>query len=203
MPPAPMQQPGYLYPPPPWYPMPYMPPGFGMPYQPPAPYPGMPITGVPGQQTGQIPMAGGPGIPMMPQPAVPTAPGFQPPPYPPAQLQSLESEEFTELSRPEPGHWRADLKWIFGIMTALLLFLTLAAAGAYRSTGPGAAKQVLTPLIESSTEVKQAVKDNYQQLRSKARRLKSGSIVIPDIGMTVSIKASQVDSLSWRTSPTR
>lgn len=113
-----------------------------------------------------------------------------------ATYQPFDDEEFEELARPHPGHWRADLKWVFGIMTSVLLFITLAVAGAYRVTGPGAARQVLTPLIDGATEVKEAVKDNYQDLRSKARRMRSGSITIPDVGMSVSIEASAINDVS-------
>ncbi len=178
--------------------MPYVPPGMGMPYQPAGPYPAMPAPGMPPDQTGQLPMMAPPGVPPV-QPAAgmpPPVPGYPPAQFPPAQLQSLEGGEFAELSRPEPSHWRGDLKWIFGILTTLMLFLTLAAAGAYRATNPGAAKDVLAPLIENATEVEQAVKDNYQQLRSRARRIKNGSVVIPDIDVSVSVKASQVNSMS-------
>lgn len=188
--PGPVQAPAYFYPPPPWYPMPYMPPGFGYPYQQPGAYPGMHPAGAPMEPTGQMPFVAQPGVPFMQPPQIP------PSPYQPVQLESLEGEEFVELARPQPSHWRGDLKWTFGIISTILLFLTLAFAGAYRSTGPGAAKQVLTPLIESATEVEQVVKENYQELRSKARKLKNATIVIPDIGVTVSVKAVDINTLN-------
>jgi hypothetical protein len=115
---------------------------------------------------------------------------YQPP------ITSLEGEEFGELTIPEPSHWRNDLKWLFGVLTTVVLFATLLVAGFYRITEPGIAKQVLVPIIEDSTQVTQKVTRNYQELRSRARRSPSATIIIPDIGVTVRVSASQIRSLS-------
>jgi hypothetical protein len=115
---------------------------------------------------------------------------YQPP------LTSLEEEEFGELIVTEPSHWHGDLKWLFGVLTTVFLFATLLVAGFYRITGPGIAKQILVPVIEDATQVTQKVTRNYQDLRSRARKSPSATIVIPDIGVTVRVRASQIDSLS-------
>ncbi|MHB8894631.1 MAG: hypothetical protein ACYC99_05550 [Candidatus Geothermincolia bacterium] len=174
--------PGYMMPPP-WYPP------YGVP---PSPYFGFPPPG----QTGQMPI-----IPRMPPAGMPIQsmpPGAYPGvPQPPGMtLGSLEEPEFDSLTRGETSHWRGDFKWVFGIITAVLIFVALATAGLYRITGPGAARQVLVPLIESSTRVQEFVKDNYSELRSKARKSKSASIYIPDIGVTVSVTGDVINSLS-------
>ena len=124
-----------------------------------------------------------------------------PAPYPPEmqvpmELSSLEEPEFESLTNTESSHWRGDFKWIFGILTALLIFLTLTCAGLYRVTGPGAASKVMTPLITNATQVKQFVKDNYQDLRSRARKSKTARIYVPDIGVSVSIQGSVISSSS-------
>jgi hypothetical protein len=203
-PPGTQVPPGY-YMPPPWYPPPYtMPP----------PYFGYPMPG----QTGQIPVVpvqppGPPESPPLPPvgPAMPppgadaphgaSAPGNPPgmfpmPMAPPVDLMSLEEPEFESLTHAETSHWRGDLKWIFGIITALFIFLALSSAGLYRVTGPGAAKQVLVPIIENATQVKQFVKKNDQSLRNKARKSRTANIYIPDIEVTVSIKGDIIASLS-------
>lgn len=195
--------PGYYFPPP-WYPPPYTmaPPYFGF------PGPGQtgPIPVVPGQmpppESPPLPPAAQPMLsPGAFGPAGPMPPGFPPGMYPPMapppmDLRSLEEPEFESLTHGETSHWRIDLKWAFGIIAALFIFLALASAGLYRVTGPGAARQVLLPVIENATQVKQFVKENYQELRNKARRSRSASIFIPDIGVTISIKGDVIASLS-------
>lgn len=194
--------PGYVMPPP-WYP----------PYGVPSPYYGFPQPG----QTGQIPLVPGgmpgaqrppgEGPPMMPPGAFPPlgmAPMGMPPMGafptgevpPPMALASLEEPEFESLTVGEISHWRGDFKWIFGIVTALMIFLALGTAGMYRATSPGSTRQVLVPMIGTATQVKQFVKDNYQSLRTKARRNSGASIYIPDLGVNVSIKGDVISSLS-------
>jgi hypothetical protein len=121
---------------------------------------------------------------------------FPAPMGPPVGLMSLEEPEFESLTHGETSHWRGDLKWVFGIITALFIFLALSSAGLYRVTGPGAAKQVLVPIIENATQVKQFVKKNYQSLHNKARKSRTANIYIPDIGVTISIKGDIIASLS-------
>jgi hypothetical protein len=131
-------------------------------------------------------------------PGAPVAPYQQvePEPFIPPAMVALEDEEFTELALSEPGHWRGDLKWLFGIISTLLLFTTLLVAGAYRVTGAGAAKEILVPLVREATEIEQNVEDNYQDIRSDARRSKGSSIPIPDIGVSLSISATEITSSS-------
>jgi hypothetical protein len=197
--------PGYFFPPPNWYPMPVMPPAFGYPpqYPPQGPYQGM---GLPGQSTelaGASPMSGPPAGQMIlgPPPAGPQAPpGLEQAPYPQdlyePPMVSLEGEEFGELIVPEPSHWRADLKWLFGVLTTLVLFSTLLVAGFYRVTGSGIAKQILVPVIGDATQVSQKVDKNYQDLRSKARKRPGSTITIPGTGGAVSIAAADINSMS-------
>ncbi|MBK5093163.1 MAG: hypothetical protein JJE48_06580, partial [Actinobacteria bacterium] len=180
---------GYYWPQYGWYPPPYPPPGYGYPPQPPGAV-------YPTDQTGQIP-------PVQPPGAYPPAPPTLPPaqfPFPPEMPLAVglleEEEEFRELARGEEKHWRIDFKWVFGIMAAMLLFGALTCAGFYRVTGPGNAQQVLVPLIESTTRVKQLVSENYSDLQSKARRTETARIYIPDIGVEVSIEARTVGTLS-------
>jgi hypothetical protein len=204
-PPGTQAAPGYFMPPP-WYPPPYTmpPPYFG--------YPGPGQTGpmpvVPGQPplppespplppaASRIPPPGpfGPGGPMTP-PGFPV--GMYPPMGPaPLDMMSLEEPEFESLTRGETSHWRVDLKWIFGVITSFFILLALISAGLYQVTGPGAAKQVMVPIIENATQVKQLVKGNYQELRSKARKSRGASIYIPDIGITITLKGGVIASLS-------
>jgi hypothetical protein len=176
------------------------------------------VPGAPPGQTGQIPVIGQvptgaplrapmagevptmmpPGAfvvpPSMPPGAMP--PGAFPPGAQAVAFGPLEEPEFESLTRAETSHWRGDFKWVFGLVTALMIFVALATAGLYRVTGPGAAKQVLTPLIQNATQVEQVVKKNYQSLRNKARKSSSANIYIPDIGVTVTISAGTIDSLS-------
>ena len=186
VPPVPGPPPGYFYPPPTWYPMPIMPPGFG--YPPQGPYQG---AGLPGPPPPQM----APGAPVGPQ----APPGFEPPPYPQDVYQppfaALEGEEFGELILTEPSHWHGDLKWLFGVLTAIVLLATIAVAGLYRITGQGVAKQLLVPIIEDAAQVNQKVSKNYQSLRSKARKKPGSTITIPDIGVTVSMRAADINSL--------
>ncbi|HEY5502196.1 MAG TPA: hypothetical protein VIJ97_02715, partial [Candidatus Anoxymicrobiaceae bacterium] len=164
------------------------------------PPPGQPPPGMP--EPGQLPPQP---VPFGPPPGFGLPPGFVPPGYPgayppemqvPMELSSLEEPEFESLTSAESSHWRGDFKWVFGIITALFIFLTLSSAGLYRVTGPGAAKQVMTPIITNATQVKQFVKDNYQELRSKARKSTTAKIFIPDIGVSVSIQGDVITSLS-------
>jgi len=195
--------------------MPFVPPsfGYGPGFAPPGGYldarPPAPV-----EQTGQIPVpplvvpmmpgapaaSGGVPVPPMGFPQGPQPPGYPgtpyPQPYAPPQLDALEDEEFGLLTESAPSHWRGDLKWIFGILTALFLFASLAFAGMYRTTGSGASKALLVPLVSDATQVKQVVKNNYRDLRSKARRLKNATILIPDLGVDVSLSASDINSLS-------
>jgi hypothetical protein len=116
-------------------------------------------------------------------------------PVPPIVLGSLEEPEFESLTYGETTHWRGDFKWVFGILTAMFIFLSLMSAGLYRATGPGAARQVLVSVTEA-TQVEKFVSDNYQELRAKARRSSGTRIFIPDIGVSVSIEGSVIASSS-------
>jgi len=206
-PPAAPGGPGYFYPPP-WYP-----PGYGVP----SPYFGYPPPG----QTGQIPVVPGgmpPGLPPQ-QPGMPEGQpglagpfgppgslppaGFPPPgfppgtgPAPPLALAALEEPEFESLTYAETSHWRSDFKWVFGIITAIMVFLALGSAGLYRVTSPGSASKVMLPLINNATEVRTFVKHNYSDLRAKARRSRTSSIFIPDIGISISINGDIIASLT-------
>jgi hypothetical protein len=171
---------GYYFPPP-WYPSPYAMPG---------PYFAYPQPG----QTGPIPTV--PPGQMPPLPGGFPVPLYGPDmPMPPLMLGSLEEPEFESLTHVETSHWRGDFKWTFGILTAFFIFLSLLSAGAYRATGPGAAKQVLIRVMDA-TQVKKFVRDNYQELRAKARRSTSTKIYIPDIGISVSIEGAVIASSS-------
>ena len=158
------------------------------------PPPGQPPPGMP--EPGQLPPQP---VPFGPPPGfvLPGYPGAYPPEMQvPMELSSLEAPEFESLTSAESSHWRGDFKWVFGIITALCIFLTLSCAGLYRVTGPGAARQVMPPIITNATQVKQFVKDNYQELRSKARKSNTARIFIPDIGVSVSIQGDVITSLS-------
>ena len=181
---------GYYWPQYGWYPPAYPPPGYG--YG--AGYPPQPpVAGYPVDQTGQIPLVQPPQVfPPIPPPAQ-----FPFLPEAPLAIGLLgDEEEFRELARGEEKHWRIDFKWVFGIIAAILLFTALTCAGFYRVTGQGDARRVLVPLIESATQVKQLISDNYSDLRSKARRSEIARIYIPDIGVEVSIEAGTVAKLS-------
>ncbi|MBU1671259.1 MAG: hypothetical protein KKF41_05935 [Actinobacteria bacterium] len=206
---VPPQYPQMMYPPPVFYP-PFMMPGYMMGYPEvmgyPAPgdtgqIPVAPPTGAM-QPTGAVPQGGG--IPPvgvvplqgpMPVPApfpVPTVP----PPLSPVLQPGLEDSDFEGLTREEPSHWRDDFKWVFGFITATLILLTLTAAGFYRATGPGAARRILQPVLSGATQITEYVEENYQDLRSKARRNRNANIIIPDIGIEVSISASDITESS-------
>lgn len=192
--------PGYYWPPP-WMPQPYGPPGYGYPpgYPPPPgmgqmpPGPGYPPSP---EQTGPFPVF----PPVMAQQGMPMPPEQMPYPLPtgiPPMPEMIRDEaEFRELTGEEVTHWRVDLKWVFGVVTALLLLATLTVAGLYRVTAPGKAKDILVPLVEGSTSVESLMQDNYRSLRSKARRRTGASFVIPDIGVAVVVKGSVINSLT-------
>ncbi len=193
--PGPLQQPGYpaqWYQQPGWYPPPFfipgatppegvtMPPGMKQPQQPMSPPPMTPFGG---------PMPPGPfGMPPYPPP-----PGemFQPLALPP---EAGSEEEIQKLAR-EPGHWRGDLKWVFGILAAIFLLATLTLAGFYRVTGPGKARNVIVPLVQDATGVKSAVKSSYKSLRIKAKGHDNSRFVIPKVGMTIILSGEMINSL--------
>lgn len=179
---APGPPPGYFYPPP-WYPVPFMHPGpgYGMPYGTMGVFPEMPVP-----PYGQVPGVGMP----------PPWPGYGQAPFMPSPPGPLEDEGFERLAAPRTGHWRGDLKWVFGALATLLLFLTLLSAGLYRATAPGAARRLLVPLLEDSTSIEKTVKENYRDLQDRARRLRGGSLTVPDIGVSVGVEARDVRSMS-------
>lgn len=182
---------GYYWPQPSWYP-PYPPPGQGY-------GPGFPP---PAEQTGPMPVvppgAPPPGI----VPPLPMPPDGVSPPYPPgiapAPAEPMkDEEEFRGLTRAQTtSHWRGDFKWVFGLITVFFLFSAITLAALYRVTGPGASREVVAPLIDRTTMVKQLVKENYMELRSKARKNKEGDILIPGIGIEPRIEGAQITSLS-------
>lgn len=166
--------PGYYWPQP-WYPYPPAPFGYGQPMPPSA------------EQTGQMP-------------AIPIAPGLPPQGlelFPPPLPLPPHPEElgFDELTRAERVHWRVDFKWVFGIVTALLLFAALASAGLYRTTGSGASKGLLLPLLEKATEVREKVKDSYKDLREEAALKKLTTFTIPGIGYELAFQGKQIVDL--------
>ena len=110
-------------------------------------------------------------------------------------LQLLEAAGFEDLKGAEVSHWRVDLKWIFGVIVTLLLFFTVTVAGLYRITGPGASKEILVHVIERASRVSSAVEENYQDIKDEARKKKSANVVIPDIGVDVSIPAEEISRL--------
>lgn len=165
-----------------WYPPPYPPPGYGY-------GPGYQLSP---DQTVQIPV-----VPPVPPPGYPPVLPVPPEgasffPLPAAN----EEAEFRELAREETPLWRVDFKWVFGLVTALFLLITLTLAGFYRVTGPGASRHVLAPLIERSTEVKESVRKNYQDIKKLARKAKNANIAIPDVGVDITIKSDVIKSLS-------
>lgn len=158
----------------------------------------------PPDQTGQMPPVQ-PGSPaagfVMPPAGVPQAPDWIPAPGPQPGLSQPgditgEDAEFRGLTGEETSHWRVDLKWIFGVAGALLLLATLTVAGFYSVTSPGVSLDIIEPLVSDATEVRELVEENYSDLRAKARRSSSASFVIPDIGVQVTVKATEVNSLS-------
>lgn len=166
-----------------------------------APQAALPLGPGPFAPTGMPPGVMPPGAMPPGMPPGPVPPGMVPGMYPsfvppPMELRPLEEPGFESLTRGETSHWRGDLKWTFGLLTALFIFLALASAGLYRATGPGAARQVMVPLIENATRVKEYVKENYQDLRTKARKSRTSEIYIPDIGASISIEGSVIVSLS-------
>lgn len=135
----------------------------------------------------------------MPPAGPPPAAGPEWPPMagpPPTGEITAEEAEFRDLTSEERSHWRGDLKWVFGIIATLLLFSTLTVAGFYRVTSPGVSLEILEPLVSDATDVREVVEDNYQELRSKARRSKTASFVVPDIGVQVTIQATVINSVT-------
>ncbi|MBU4175736.1 MAG: hypothetical protein KJ686_12645 [Actinobacteria bacterium] len=206
---ATQQTPGFQgygqYPPQPyWYPPVYPPAAFYG--YPPGYQQGPPVeTGgghPPDEQTGPIPV-------VPPQPVQPMPPYLYPPAFlplggdvrglPSAPLmppfQPIENIGFEELTRAESTHWRVDMKWVFGILTTLLLFLVLTTAGLYRISGRGAAQEIAVPVIDIATSARSAVEENYQDLKAKARKKKNAQIMIPDVGVDISVEAETITSL--------
>jgi hypothetical protein len=136
-------------------------------------------------------------IPVEAPPFPPGEFGYPLPPYPPMeqQLPPLEALEMEQLTYAEKSHWRGDFKWMFGIMVVIMLFSTLALAGLYRISGRGSAQDIGVPIIEKTTEIEDAIEENYDELNSKARRGRNAEIVIPDVGVSVSLDAETVTSL--------
>ncbi|MBU4489737.1 MAG: hypothetical protein KKE79_03790 [Actinobacteria bacterium] len=207
---AAMQQPpgfqgyGYYPPQPAWYPAVYPPPQF---YGYPPGYQQGPPVEVgegrqPDEQTGPIPVVPQqPPVPVIPPSLYPPAflpPGGGvcqlPPGVPLSPFQPIEDAGFEELTRAESTHWRVDIKWVFGILTTLLLFMTITTAGLHRISGQGAAREIMVPVIDDATGVRSAVEENYQDLKVKARK-KNAQLVIPDIGVDISIGAEEILSL--------
>ena len=194
------------YPPQPyWYPPVYPPAAFYG--YPPGYQQGPPVeTGgghPPDEQTGTIPVVP-PQQHVQPMSPYPFPPAFLPPGgdvsgLPPTPLmppfQPLEDTRFEELTRAESTHWRVDMKWVFGIMTTALLFLVLTTAGLYRISGRGAAQEIAVPVIDTTTSVRNAVEENYQDLKAKARKQKNAQIMIPDVGVDISMEAETITSL--------
>ena len=175
-----------------WYPPPSVF-GPGVPPPPMEPSPFFPQQAPPVQAMPGVPVGG---------PFVPGPFGLQPyqPPmdmFPPGAVlppESTSEEEIKELTH-EPGHWRGDLKWILGILVALLLFSAITLAGLYRVTGPGRAHDILVPLVEDATGVKPAVKNAYKDLRARAKGKSNTTFVIPKVGILVTISGETINSL--------
>jgi len=156
----------------------------------------------PDEQTGPIPV-------VPPQPVQPMPPYFYPPAFlppggdvlglPSAPLmppfQPIEDTGFKALTRAESTYWRVDMKWVFGILTTLLLFLVLTTAGFYRISGQGAAQEIAVPVIDIATSVRSSVEENSQDLKAKARKQKNAQIMIPDVGVDISVDAETITSL--------
>ena len=193
------------YPPQPyWYPPVYPPAAFYG--YPPGYQQGPPVeTGggqPPDEQTGPIPVVPPQPVQQMPPHLYP--PAFIPPggdvrglpAAPPMPLfPPIEDTGFEELTRAESTHWRVDMKWVFGILTTLLLFLVFTTAGLYRISGRGAAQEIAVPVIDIATSVRSAVEENSQDLKAKARKKKNAQIMIPDVGVDVSVEAETITSL--------
>ena len=137
------------------------------------------------QYQGTLPQAPPEAVTQYPYP-LPYEPVAVPPP--------LEEEEFGELA--EQAHWRVDLKWIFGLLAVFFLLATLTLAGFYRVTGPRASREVLRPVVDRSTMIKERIADSYDELRDKARKNRRGTVYVHDIGVTVSFKASELSGMS-------
>ncbi|MBN2167696.1 MAG: hypothetical protein JW738_00500 [Actinobacteria bacterium] len=179
-----------------------IPPGYGYYWVPPGMYP----PPYPPQAYGY---GGGPPE-MPPQPGIPypfTGPGpypSMPPPFADGGPYNGEGfplmgadEEFRldDLAVSEETHWRADLKWIFGIITGLFIFTTLLFTGYYRVSGAGAAGEIQSSLILNVTKIESIIDENYTELRSKARKDEDTVITIPDIGVDVEISAEDILSM--------
>ncbi|MDD5447689.1 MAG: hypothetical protein PHO53_00750 [Actinomycetota bacterium] len=186
--------PPWYYWPPPWYP-PYPPPG--------AWYP------PPGMEPHRVPEKGGKDETTWIPPVPPGATGAFPPPpsgmfvspYPPPP--PIPEEPFPpprpmedeSLFEEEASHWRGDLKWIFGIIATIVLLSTLLLGGLYKAMSPEPAKEIVSFLVEKTTEVESAVKENYNELKSKAASAEDEEIPIPGIGMRVSVDPEMIKSL--------
>lgn len=172
---------GYYWIPPGMYPPPYPPQAFGYGGPPPEmPPPGM-----------FYPVAGpGPYPPMSP----PVEPGaFNEGMFVPAGVN--EDFSLDELTAAGESHWRADLKWIFGIIATAFLFMTLLFAGYSRVSSRGAAQDIQVSLIQSVTKVEDSIDENYNELRSKARKDEDSVITVPDVGVDVQVSAEDVLSM--------
>lgn len=90
---------------------------------------------------------------------------------------------------------RVNLKWAFGILSVLLVLVSLVIAGLYRASGQGATKEIVIPMIENACLIRDEVKDTYQSLLSKAKKYKGGDVTIPNIGIELEIPASEITKL--------
>lgn len=127
--------------------------------------------------------------------------------FPPASgsvppLGDMHSEAFLEPLRTDAqkslimgnSHWRNDLKWLFGLISALFLFFALSTAGVWRVTAYRNAKQVLVPLIQGATRVSTEVRDSYLTLKKRAKKNPYGKVSLEFIGIETSLDSKTVIS---------
>lgn len=153
----------------------------------------------PMEQTGPMPvipmMSAPPGVPPE-APMPPEGMHFPPPMVPPMPTVFDVPEEAPGFGELAAGggrvQWRSNLRWVLGIVIALLIMTTLTLAGLYRVSSSGNSNNILVPLIDVTTEVREIVEDEYLDLSKKARRNKSASYQIPDIGVEVSIEGETI-----------
>ncbi|MBN1288094.1 MAG: hypothetical protein JXA49_00460, partial [Actinobacteria bacterium] len=147
---------------------------------------------------------------MPPQPGIPypfSGPGPYPPMAPPfvegvpcngEQFHSMEPDDdfrFGDLDFAEETHWRADLKWVFGIIAGLFILMTLLFTSYYRVSGAGPAEEIQSSLILNVTKIESIIDENYTELRSKARKDEDAAITVPDIGVDVEISSEDILSM--------
>ncbi len=135
--------------------------------------------------------------PVMPPVIYPTYPPQVEPAQGPSAFfaipeEHISPEGFQKLARGEGESRRVDLKWLFGVTAALILFVALVVSSLFIVTVPKNAKRITAGILRDASLVREAIDENYYELRSKAKRKPQTSFLIPDVGIDIFLKGRDI-----------